>query len=123
VALAKTKRIKAVMINTNGVRLARDEEVVRRLSACKGNFEIHLQLDGFRQSTYEALRGLDLREVKRQAIANLTRYEIPSSMHGPVMLMKGGPVHERTEDAAQVEGLDIMRAKQLSQQNRSRRFV
>src|SRR5438874_2593498 len=108
VALAKTKRIKAVMINTNGVRIARDEEFVRCLSAFNGNFEIYLQFDGFRQSTYEALRGLDLREVKTQAIANLTRYRIPSSMHGPVMLMKGGPVQERTEDAAQVKGLDIM---------------
>jgi 7,8-dihydro-6-hydroxymethylpterin dimethyltransferase len=48
VALAKTKRIKAVMINTNGVRIARDEEFVRRLSAFKGNFEIYLQFDGFR---------------------------------------------------------------------------
>src|SRR5205085_2167734 len=47
VALAKTKRIKAVMINTNGVRLARDEEFVRRLSAFTGNFEIYLHFDGF----------------------------------------------------------------------------
>src|ERR671932_650699 len=80
VALAKTKRIKALMINTNGVRIAKDEEFVRRLSAFRGNFEIYLQFDGFRQSTYEALRGLDLREVKTRAIANLTKYEIPINL-------------------------------------------
>src|SRR3989440_9149527 len=80
VALGKTKRIKALMSNTNGVRIAKDEEFVRRLSAFTGNFEIYLQFDGFRQSTYEALRGLDLRDVKARAIANLTKYEIPINL-------------------------------------------
>ena len=78
--MAKKKRIKAIMINTNGVRIARDEDFVRQLSAFKGNFEVYLQFDGFRQSTYEALRGLDLRAVKERAIANLTRYEIPINL-------------------------------------------
>src|SRR5579864_2604355 len=79
-AMAKQKRIKALMINTNGVRIAKDEDFVRSLSAFKGNFEVYLQFDGFRQSTYEELRGLDLRDVKTQAIANLTRYEIPINL-------------------------------------------
>ncbi len=79
-ALAKQKRIKALMINTNGVRIARDEDFVRSLCAFKGNFEVYLQFDGFRQSTHEALRGLDLREVKERAIANLTKYEIPINL-------------------------------------------
>jgi len=35
--LAKAKRIKALMINTNGVRIARDEDFVRSLSKFKGN--------------------------------------------------------------------------------------
>ena len=78
--MAKKKRIKAIMINTNGVRIARDEEFVRQLTAFKGSFEVYLQFDGFRQSTYEALRGLDLRAVKEQAIANLTKYEIPINL-------------------------------------------
>lgn len=78
--MAKRKRIKALMINTNGVRIARDEAFVRALSAFRGNFEIYLQFDGFRQSTYEALRGEDLREVKERAIANLTQYEIPINL-------------------------------------------
>src|ERR1700730_15278902 len=53
--MARKKRIKAMMINTNGVRIARDEEFVRQLSAFKGHFEVYLQFDGFRQSTYEQL--------------------------------------------------------------------
>ncbi len=78
--MAKKKRIKALMINTNGVRIARDEDFVRSLSAFKGNFEVYLQFDGFRQSTYEELRGMDLRDVKTRAIANLTKYEIPINL-------------------------------------------
>lgn len=78
--MAKRKRIKAMMINTNGIRIARDEEFVRQLSAFKGNFEVYLQFDGFRQSTHEELRGLDLRAIKLQAIANLTKYEIPINL-------------------------------------------
>lgn len=78
--MARRKRIKAIMINTNGIRIARDEEFVRQLSAFKGNFEVYLQFDGFHQSTYETLRGLDLREIKAQAIAHLTKYEIPINL-------------------------------------------
>src|SRR5438128_6869588 len=79
-AMAKQKRIKAMMINTNGVRIAKDEDFVRSLSAFKGNFEVYLQFDGFRQSTHEIIRGLDLREVKEKAIANLSKYEIPINL-------------------------------------------
>jgi uncharacterized radical SAM superfamily Fe-S cluster-containing enzyme len=78
--LAKTKQIKALMINTNGVRIAKDEDFVRELATLKGNFEVYLQFDGFRASTYETIRGLDLREVKERAIANLTKYEIPINL-------------------------------------------
>lgn len=79
-ALAKQKRIRALMLNTNGVRIAKDEAFVEALSAFKGNFEVYLQFDGFRASTYEHLRGMDLRDVKMRAIANLTKYEIPINL-------------------------------------------
>ena len=79
-AMAKQKRIKAMMINTNGVRIAKDDDFVRSLSAFKGNFEVYLQFDGFRQSTHEIIRGLDLREVKEKAIAHLSKYEIPINL-------------------------------------------
>src|SRR5260370_5500739 len=85
-ALAKQKRIKALMINTNGVRIAKDEDFVRSLSAFKGNFEVYLQFDGFRQSTHEIIRGMDLREVKEKAIANLTKYEIPINLTATIQL-------------------------------------
>ncbi len=78
--LAKTKRIKAIMLNTNGVRIAKDEEFVRKLAEFNGNFEVYLQFDGFREQTYRVIRGEDLRSLKERAIANLTKYEIPINL-------------------------------------------
>ncbi|WIG61237.1 MAG: MoaA/NifB/PqqE family radical SAM protein [Ktedonobacterales bacterium] len=78
--MAKKKRIRALMLNTNGVRIAKDEEFVRNLSAFNGNFEVYLQFDGFRESTYLDIRGIDLREVKEKALANLTKFGIPVNL-------------------------------------------
>ena len=83
-AMAKKKRIRALMLNTNGMRIARDESFVRDLAAFNGNFEVYLQFDGFRESTYPDIRGLDLRAVKEQAVANLTKYGIPINLTATV---------------------------------------
>ncbi|TKJ29983.1 MAG: radical SAM protein [Chloroflexi bacterium B3_Chlor] len=68
-AAAKARDIRHVMLNTNGLRLAQDAEFVDRLA----HYEpvIYLQFDGLRASTYEELRGLDLRAVKEEALEHL----------------------------------------------------
>ncbi|MFO7696138.1 MAG: hypothetical protein R6X16_03160 [Anaerolineae bacterium] len=58
-----------VMLNTNGLRLAQDPDFVRRLAGYRP--AIYLQFDGLKAETYQALRGRDLREVKRRALDNL----------------------------------------------------
>tara|TARA_B100000029_G_scaffold510737_1_gene602937 strand:+ start:200 stop:1762 length:1563 start_codon:yes stop_codon:yes gene_type:complete len=63
--------IDIVMINTNGVRFARDREFLERVSVFAGRLEIYLQFDGFRESTYEALRGEPLAEMKLAAVEAL----------------------------------------------------
>ena len=79
---AKARGIKYVMLNTNGLRLARDEDFVKGLRefADAGGFEVYLQFDGFRATTHEQLRGRDLREVKERAVANLMKYRIPTTL-------------------------------------------
>lgn len=47
VELARTKKIKYVMLNTNGLRIAEEEDFVKELSKFKKRFEIYLQFDGF----------------------------------------------------------------------------
>lgn len=67
IELAQSKGIQHVMLNTNGVRLARDERFFARLAELRPF--IYLQFDGFEQRTNEVIRGRnDLLEDKRRAL-------------------------------------------------------
>ncbi|MEI6288651.1 MAG: radical SAM protein [bacterium] len=76
---AKEKKIKYVMLNTNGLRLATDESFVKELSQFIGDFEIYLQFDGLSDETYQHLRGRKLLDIKMQALRNLDKYKIPTT--------------------------------------------
>ena len=78
--MAKVKKFKYVMLNTNGLRIAEDEEFVRELQQFVGGFEVYLQFDGFKTSTYKQLRGEDILDKKKKAIDNLARYKIPTTL-------------------------------------------
>lgn len=71
---AKERGIKYVMLNTNGVRIAADPDFVKELS--KIGTAVYLQFDGFSSSTFETIRGLDLSRVKKQALQNLSRFNV-----------------------------------------------
>ena len=66
VEMAQERGIGTVMINTNGIRLARDDRFVAELSRLKPH--IYLQFDGFEEATHRAIRGKDLRETKQRAL-------------------------------------------------------
>jgi len=80
IALAKAKKFKYIMLNTNGLKIAADEAFVAELSKFKGGFEIYLQYDGQAAKTYQALRGRDIAKEKQKAIALLTKYQIPITL-------------------------------------------
>jgi len=71
---AKDKGIRYVMLNSNGVRLARDLEFIQELSRI--GVVVYLQFDGFESSTFQTIRGLDLGSVKQDAIANLSKFKV-----------------------------------------------
>ena len=64
--------IDVVMINTNGIRFARDPHFLDRVAEWKHRAEIYLQFDGFEDSAYEQLRGEPLVETKLRAIELLS---------------------------------------------------
>lgn len=66
VEMTQERRIGTVMINTNGIRIARDRRFVAELERLGPH--IYLQFDGFDEQTHRAIRGKDLREVKRRAL-------------------------------------------------------
>jgi len=93
--LAKSKPVRHIMINTNGIRIARDKEFVKQLAELRPGFEVYLQFDSMRRAALENLRGADLRRIREQALANLeeagisttkscvTRSPIPVSAASP----------------------------------------
>lgn len=85
--IAKTKPIKHLMLNTNGVRIANDEEFTKRLASYQPDFEIYLQFDSFRPEVLKQLRGKDLTEVRKRAIDNLNKYNLSTTL--VVTLQKG----------------------------------
>ncbi|MEI6533606.1 MAG: radical SAM protein, partial [Candidatus Roizmanbacteria bacterium] len=78
--MAKKKKFKYVMLNTNGIRLASDTVFVKELSLLCPGFEVYLQFDGLLPKTHEYLRGKDLTDVKKRAITNLSEYNIPITL-------------------------------------------
>lgn len=63
--------IDIVMINTNGIRLAHDQQFLDRVAEQKHRAEIYLQFDGVNDESALALRGESLLEVKQKAIEKL----------------------------------------------------
>lgn len=63
---AKDRGIKLVMLNTNGIRLARDPDFAPALAEI--GVHVYLQFDGFSDATHIAIRGRRLQEEKRAAL-------------------------------------------------------
>jgi 7,8-dihydro-6-hydroxymethylpterin dimethyltransferase len=85
--LARARPIQHLMINTNGVRIAQDEDFVRRLADAAPSVEIYLQFDSFERDALLDLRGADLRGVRERALEHLNKYSISTTL--VVTLRKG----------------------------------
>ncbi|MBW4443659.1 MAG: radical SAM protein [Plectolyngbya sp. WJT66-NPBG17] len=78
--IAKSKPIKHLMINTNGIKIAQDREFCKRLSDYMPGIEVYLQFDSFEEKALRELRGVDLRNVREKAIANLNEFGISTTL-------------------------------------------
>jgi uncharacterized radical SAM superfamily Fe-S cluster-containing enzyme len=76
VRYAYEQPIQAVMINTNGIRLAKDRKLLESLSEMRDRLEIYLQFDGFDASTHTSLRGEELLTTKLAVLDRLKEYDI-----------------------------------------------
>ncbi|MDR3439970.1 radical SAM (seleno)protein TrsS [Telmatospirillum sp.] len=72
VAMARDMGFPFVQINTNGIRLARDESYAQRLREA-GLDCVFLQFDGLTDDVYRAIRGTDLYDLKIRAIDNCAK--------------------------------------------------
>lgn len=84
---AKRRPIRHVMINTNGLRIAREPGFAERLAAYNPGFEVYLQFDSLRRDALMELRGADLSAVRVQALEALERAGVSTTL--VVTLKKG----------------------------------
>jgi 7,8-dihydro-6-hydroxymethylpterin dimethyltransferase len=85
--IAKKKPIKHLMVNTNGIRIAKDFEFTKRLASYMPDFEIYLQFDSFKPDALATLRGKDLTEVRKKALEHLNQLNLSTTL--VVTLQKG----------------------------------
>lgn len=90
--LAKTKPIRHLMVNTNGIRIANDRSFCERLAQYMPGFEVYLQFDSLQPEPIEALRGDNLLEVRLRALEHLNEFNISTNL--VVVLRKGLNEHE-----------------------------
>ncbi len=90
--LAKSKPIRHLMINTNGVRLANERAFVAQLAEFKPGFEVYLQFDSLERKALENLRAGDLRNIRLKALEHLEAFNISTTL--VVTVKKGVNDHE-----------------------------
>jgi 7,8-dihydro-6-hydroxymethylpterin dimethyltransferase len=78
--IAKSKPIKHLMLNTNGIRIAKDFEFTKQLAKYAPDFEIYLQFDSFKSSALEQLRGKDLTETRMKALEHLNALNLSTTL-------------------------------------------
>jgi uncharacterized radical SAM superfamily Fe-S cluster-containing enzyme len=85
--IAKAKPIRHLMVNTNGIRIAKDKAFAERLASYMPDFEIYLQFDSFKPEALQQLRGKDLTEVRMKALQHLNELNLSTTL--VVTLQKG----------------------------------
>ena len=71
-----------LLVNTNGVRIATDEDFRRQLAlaARRGRLQLYLQFDGVQQEAQRFLRGADLRLVRLRTIERCAEMNLPLTL-------------------------------------------
>jgi len=76
------KRIDYCLLNTNGLRIAREEGFRKQLGerARRGHFQLYLQYDGPDEAGQLELRGTDLRKMKQEIMGHCDDERIPFTL-------------------------------------------
>jgi uncharacterized radical SAM superfamily Fe-S cluster-containing enzyme len=77
---AKARPIRHLMLNTNGLRIARDPAFVAELASLGPGFEVYLQFDSLSPEVLKTIRGADLTRIRQQALENLEAAGISTTL-------------------------------------------
>src|SRR5262249_59942498 len=78
--MVRSRPVRHVMINTNGLRIAQDADFVAQLAERKRALEVYLQFDSLERDALMNLRGADLRRGPAPALENLERHGISTTL-------------------------------------------
>ena len=92
---ARARPIRHLMVNTNGLRIAKEPDFAARLKAYEPGFELYLQFDSLRDEVHQDLRGAKLAEVRRRALERLNELDLSTTL--VVTVKKGLNDHELGE--------------------------
>jgi hypothetical protein len=105
------RNVVRVLVNTNGVRIARDDGLLDLLSEHRERVEVYLQYDGETADASRHHRGGDLRSLKEQAIERLSRRGIFTTLTMTVALGVNddeiGSVVKRALDTPYIGGISV----------------
>jgi uncharacterized radical SAM superfamily Fe-S cluster-containing enzyme len=79
-AAAKARPIRHLMINTNGLRIAREPGFAERLAEFMPGLEVYLQIDSLQREALLNLRGADLSRVRIEALEALERVGVSTTL-------------------------------------------
>jgi 7,8-dihydro-6-hydroxymethylpterin dimethyltransferase len=77
---ARARPIRHLMVNTNGLKIAKEPEFAARLADYMPGFELYLQFDSLRDEVHQELRGARLSDIRRRALENLNRHDISTTL-------------------------------------------
>jgi uncharacterized radical SAM superfamily Fe-S cluster-containing enzyme len=77
---AKRRPIRHLMVNTNGLRIAREPAFADHLTQYAPGFEVYLQFDSLERDALMALRGADLSDIRLQALEALEARNISTTL-------------------------------------------
>lgn len=89
---AKTLPIKHLMVNTNGIEIAKSKAFASKLKSYAPDFEIYLQFDSFEEQALLSLRGANLKKIREKALEHLNELNLSTTL--VVTLQKGLNDHE-----------------------------
>lgn len=111
---ALAQPIDYIMINTNGLRFAKDDELIATIAEHKQRIEIYFQLDGFNEETSVALRGESLVPQKLRALEKLgeagVHVTLVATLQGGVNLDQIGPLVRYAAERDWITGLSLQPA-------------
>lgn len=98
-------RIDYLLLNTNGVKIARDDDFARRLGETfrYGKTQLYLQFDGPQETGQRFLRAGDLRGLREKAIARCGEMNLPITLAMTVIPENVGHLWDAIEFGLQFE--------------------